>query len=152
MKTLVQTTSNEAPAARLARGVCRMLADYGRASLMEFSLATGRRVDVIALAGDGTISIIEIKTTTADFRSDRKWPGYLDYCDRFYFAVPEAFPTDLLPEDHGLIVADAFGANILREAAEARLPPARRRALTLRFAIAAAARLAALNDPPPGSA
>ena len=83
----------------------------------------------------------------ADFRADRKWPDYQDFCDRFYFAVPESLPPDILPEDRGLIVADAFGAAILREAAHHPLSGARRKAVTLRFAHSAAMTLHALADP-----
>jgi hypothetical protein len=83
----------------------------------------------------------------ADFRADRKWPDYEDFCDRFYFAVPETVPFDILPEDRGLIIADSFGAAIMREAAHHPLAGARRKAVTLRFAHSAASLLHALADP-----
>ncbi len=147
--------ADEAPdegglALALARGVCRALAHRGAATLTEFTLASGRRADVIALGPDGRVTIVEVKTSPADFRSDGKWPEYLDYCDRFYFAVPEGFPHDLLPPDHGFMVADAYDALILRPSEEQTINPARRRALTLRFARAAAQRLARLGDPREG--
>ena len=137
-------------AAALARGVCRSLMDRGAATLTEFTLASGRRADVIALEPDGRVTIVEIKTSPADFRGDGKWPEYLDYCDRFYFAVPEGFPHDLLPPDHGLMIADAYEALVLRPSDERAINPARRRALTLRFARAAAQRLTRLSDPRDG--
>jgi hypothetical protein len=133
-------------AAALARGVCRSLMDRGAATLTEFTLASGRRADVIGLDPDGRVTIVEIKTSPADFRSDGKWPEYLDYCDRFYFAVPEGFPHDLLPSDHGLMIADAYEALVLRPSDERTINPARRRALTLRFARKAAQRLIRLSD------
>ena len=118
----------------LARGICRMLDEAGQTCLYEFTLRNGRRADVIALAPDGSFTIVEIKTSVADFRADGKWPEYLDFCDRFYFAVPEGFPRDLIPQSCGLIVADAFGGAVVRESSVRPLAPARRKALTLAFA------------------
>ncbi len=135
----------------VSRGVCRLMAELGEATLTEFTLRTGRRVDVIALAGDGTFTVIEIKSSLADFRADQKWPEYLEFCNQFYFAVPEGFPTEVLPEDQGLMVADAYGAAILRPSDEWELAAARRKSLLLRFAQTAAGRLQTLNDPGFGS-
>ncbi len=95
----------------------------------------------------GEIWIVECKSSRADFRADAKWPGYLDWCDRYFWAVDAAFPHDLLPSDTGLIVADAYDAEILRMAPESRLAPARRAALTRKFARDAARRLLVLRDP-----
>ncbi len=134
-------------AKELARGVARALAHRGYASLVEVPLANGRRADLLALGRDGTLAIVEIKSSVADFRSDRKWQDYRAFCDRLYFAVPQGFPAVLIPEECGLIVADPFGAEMLREASAAPLAAARRRALTLRFARLAASRLARLLDP-----
>jgi hypothetical protein len=134
-------------AARLARGVTRALHDLGQASLIEFTLRSGRRVDAIGLDSGGRLTIVEIKSSLEDFRADRKWRGYLDYCDRFFFAVAEDFPQEVLPEDCGLMIADGYGAVILREAPLLPLAPARRRALILRFARTAAQRLNNLEDP-----
>jgi hypothetical protein len=131
----------------LARGVCRALAELGLATLTEFTLRTGRRVDVIGLDPGGVVTIVEVKSSLEDFRSDGKWPDYLDYCDHFYFAVPDGFPLEILPEDCGLLAADAYSAVILRQAPKRPLNGARRRALLLRFAAAAAQRLHRLTDP-----
>ena len=131
----------------LARGVCRALAERGAATLTEFTLRTGRRADVIALDSDDRFTIVEVKTGPADFRADSKWSEYLDFCDRFYFAVPESFPRELLPGDQGVMVADPYDALILRPAAERPMNPARRRALILRFARAAAQCVDRLRDP-----
>ena len=128
-------------AARLARGVTRALHDLGQASLTEFTLRSGRRVDVIALDPAGRLTIVEIKSSLEDFRADRKWRSYLDYCDRFFFAVAEDFPQEIIPEDCGLMIADGYGAVVLRESPLLPLAPARRRALILRFAQTAAQRL-----------
>jgi hypothetical protein len=134
-------------AKELCRGVCRALAHRGFATLAEVALANGRRVDVLALGRDGELAIVEIKCSVADFKSDRKWPEYRDFCDRLYFAVPGDFPAELVPEDCGLILADPFGAAFLREAPPVPLAAARRRAVTLRFAALAAGRLRRLIDP-----
>ncbi len=131
----------------LCRGVCRALAHRGFATLSEVSLANGRRADVLALGRDGELVIVEIKSSVADFKNDRKWPEYRAFCDRLYFAVPGAFPQELIPEECGLIVADGFGAAVLREGFAAPLAAARRRAVLLRFAALAAGRLRRLVDP-----
>jgi|SRR5579862_983256 len=141
--------SGGAPAvsALLARGTCRVLGQLGYASLVEFPLANGRRADIFALGKSGDLIIVEIKSSVADFRADRKWTSYKDYADRLYFAVPNEFPSLLIPEDCGLIVADGFGAAVLRHGAATPLAAARRRAVTLRFALAAATRLRRHLDP-----
>lgn len=131
----------------LARGVARALAERGFATLTEFALASGRRADVMALGRDGELVIVEIKSSIADFRADIKWPDYHEFCDRLFFAVPEGFPVELIPDECGLMMADAFGAAFLREAPSAPLAAARRKAVTLRFAQNAARRLRRHLDP-----
>jgi hypothetical protein len=135
------------PGQVLARGVARHLATLGFASVDEFVPAPGLRVDVIGLGPKGDIWIVECKSGVADFRSDTKWQGYLDWCDRYFWAVDAVFPTELLPDGTGLIVADAWDADIQRMAPEHRLAPARRKALIQKFATQAARRLQALRDP-----
>ena len=131
----------------VARGVRRYLRASGFASVSEMSLRSGRRADIVALAGDGTLHIVEIKSSIADFRADHKWRDYRLHCDRLYFAIPETVPLEVLPEDAGLIVADAYGAALIRQAPEHRLSSATRRMVTLRFAQLAAHRLHGLHDP-----
>lgn len=135
------------PGQLLARGVCRHLAAHDFACVEEFPPERGKRVDVMALGPGGEIWVIECKSSRQDFTADEKWQGYLAWCDRFFWAVEMDFPTDILPPDSGLIVADAHGAEILRMAPEARLAPARRNALIRRFARHAARRLQALRAP-----
>ncbi len=136
------------PATRaLTRGVCRMLGDMGYGTLVEFRLPNRRRVDVIGLGTDGGFTIVEIKSTVEDFRSDRKWREYLPFCERFYFAVPEEFPLHILPAECGVIVGDRFGAAIRRAAAETAVNGTRKRRQLERFAHAAATRLQDLYDP-----
>lgn len=132
--------------ASVAHGVERLLRQMGYVTLREFTLATGRRADVAGVSRSGEIVIVEVKVSVADFRADRKWPEYGEFCDRFYFAVPQEFPRDILPPVPGLIVADRFGGAELRVAPVERLAAARRKAMTLRFARKAAERLWRATD------
>jgi hypothetical protein len=134
-------------AQRLCRGVCRLFEDLGYAALTEFPLANGRRVDVIALDGAGGTAIIEIKSSVTDFRTDRKWQEYLEFCDRFYFAVGPEFPQSLLPADVGLIIADDWSGSVIRPSPVFALNGSRRKAQTLRIALTAAFRLRRVSDP-----
>ena len=140
-------TAEPMGAALLARGVCRALEQLAYTSLTEFPLANGRRADILAPGKSGDLVIVEIKSSVADFRADRKWTAYRDFSDRFYFAVPNGFPCLLIPEECGLMVADTFGAALLRDGNRTPLNSSRRRALTLRFARVAAARLRRYLDP-----
>ena len=142
-----------APAAQaILRGVQRVLKDHGFESLAEVVLANGRRADALALGPHGELWIVEIKSSISDFRSDGKWQEYRDYCDRLFFAVSPEFPSEILPGNAGLIFADRYGGEIIREPLEMRLAPARRKAVTIAFARVAAARLLnALETPIPGN-
>ena len=122
-------------------GVLRLMRDMDCPAITETPLSNSRRADVMALSRRGDVLIVEVKSCLSDFASDAKWPDYLDFCDQFYFAVNEDFPQARLPQEAGLIVADAFGGAIIRTAAIRRLAPARRKALTLNFARLAARRL-----------
>ena len=135
------------PGQLLARGVCRHLMTHDFVTLEEFSPTSGLRVDVVALGPKGEIWVVECKSSRADFTSDRKWQGYLEWCDRYFWAVDARFPADLLPEGTGVMLADAYDAEIVRMAPEAKLASARRRALTHRFARHAAWRCLAARDP-----
>ncbi|MGL4810243.1 MAG: MmcB family DNA repair protein [Beijerinckiaceae bacterium] len=134
----------------VARGVSRLMRAGGFAVVQEMTFASGRRADVVALGPDSEIVVIEVKSSLEDFRTDRKWPDYRDYCDRLFFAVDADFPVDVLDPEVGLIVADAYGGAIIREAPVHKLVPARRRALTIAFAHLAAQRLALIADPESG--
>jgi hypothetical protein len=131
----------------LARGVCRLLTEMGFAPLVEVPLASGHRADVIGLDRRGRFAIVETKTTLADFRADEKWPCYLPHCDLFYFAVGAAFPLEVLPVDHGVIVADRYGAEVVRRAPLSPMESGTRRRQVLRYARFAAYRLHRRDDP-----
>jgi hypothetical protein len=131
----------------IARGTSRLLLSLGFSCVAELPLASGRRADLVALNSGGQIWIVEIKSSVADFRADQKWQDYRMHCDRLFFATTMDVPCEIFPPDTGLIVADAFGAQIMCEAPEHRLAAATRKSMMLAFARAAALRLQALADP-----
>lgn len=135
------------PGQRLARGVARALRAMDFVSVEEFVPSPGLRVDLLGLGPKGEIWVIECKSGRADFRADQKWQGYLEWCDRFFWAVDADFPTDLLPQETGLILADSYDAEIIRMSPDTPLAPARRKAMVQKFARHAALRLQGLRDP-----
>ena len=140
-------------AADVARGVSRLLFQQDLMALCEVPLGNGRRADLMALDPKGCVTIVEIKVSRADLRGDNKWREYLDYCDRFCWAVPAGFALEafeeecFLPDICGLIVADRYDAAVLREPSLRPLAAARRKTETLRFARRAAQRLLGGLDP-----
>lgn len=132
---------------RPLRGALRLLESMGHAALTEFPLKSGRRADIFSLDDKGGVWIVEVKSGIPDYRSDRKWQDYLEWCEKFFFAVTPEFPSEILPQDAGLIIADGYEAMLLREPVAAPLTAARRKALTLRFAHIAARRLSGHEDP-----
>jgi hypothetical protein len=147
ISAMTETPKTFQPGQLLQRGVSRHLATYGFACVEELVPTRGLRVDVMALGPKGEIWVVECKSSRVDFTSDSKWQGYLAWADRFFFAVDEDFPTELLPEDQGLIIADGYGGEIMRMAPEAKLAPARRKVMVQKFAVTTARRLQALRDP-----
>jgi len=131
----------------VARGSARLLHQFGFSCVSELALPSGRRADIVALNNAGDIWIVEVKSSIADFRADQKWTDYRAHCDRLFFATTMEVPCEIFPKDTGLIVADAFGAQIVCEAPEHRLHAATRKCMMLAFARCAAQRLQALADP-----
>jgi len=131
----------------IARGTARLLHAHGFTVVAELGLPSGRRADLVGLDAGGEIWIVEIKSSVADFRADQKWQDYRAHCDRLFFATHKDMPCEIFPQDTGLILADAFGAQLICEAPEHRLPAATRKAMLLLFARAAALRLQSLADP-----
>lgn len=134
-------------ALRIARGAARLLHAHGFSVISELPLPSGRRADLVALNSGGDIWIVEIKSSVADYRADQKWQDYRAHCDRLFFATSLEVPCDIFPPDTGLMVADAFGAQMICDAPEHRLAAATRKAMMLIFARAAALRLQSLIDP-----
>ena len=132
---------------RIARGVMRHFSQIGLSSLSEFSPARGLRVDIITLGMANEIWIVECKSCQSDFKSDKKWQNYLDWCDRYFWAVDANFPIDILPPDTGVIIADAYDASILREAPLNKLSAARQKKIIKSIAKSACNRLLTHTDP-----
>ena len=130
----------------VARGVSRLLLEEGYSPILEFTLPNGRRLDVAAIGPGGEMLGVEIKVALADLKGDGKWPEYLDYCDLFYFAIPPDFPPEHVPHQTGLIVADRYGGEIVKQAEAQSLHASRRKAVTISFANVAASRLSAMLD------
>lgn len=125
----------------IQRGMMLHLEQTGHCALCEFPLSSGRRADILAMDRKGMFTIIEIKSSVEDYRSDSKWPEYRAFCDRFAFATHTHVPADIFPEQEGLFIADQYGAHPMRDLVEEKMAPAARKALTLRFARLAALRL-----------
>jgi hypothetical protein len=131
----------------IRRATARLCLRLGWAPLHEVALPSGRRADILALRPDGSFACIEVKSCARDFLTDLKWQDYRAFADALFFAVDADFPQALLPAETGLIVAVGLEADLLREAPAHPLAGARRRALLHRFALLAAGRVAALEDP-----
>jgi hypothetical protein len=131
----------------VCRGACRLMRQAGYSVLREMPLPDGRRADIFAVARDGGLTIVETKSSIEDWRIDSKWPDYLNWCDLLYVAVPVDFPQELIPEEVGLIVADAYGGEILRHPLRRPVAAARRKSLLIDCARLASARLARIEDP-----
>jgi len=134
--------------ALITKGTMRLLHSMGYSALCELSLSNGRRADLVGVGKSGGVIIVEVKSCLADFRADNKWQDYLPYSDEFYFAVDANFPIDVLSEQAslpsvtGIIVADAYGGDVIRSAFSRKLHPARRRTVHLKMARVGALRLA----------
>src|SRR3954468_530230 len=131
----------------VARGTKRLLHQLGFSAVSELALPSRRRADLVALNDASEIWIVEIKSSIKDFRADGKWMDYRLHCDRLFFATTVEVPCEIFPPDTGLIVADAFGAQIVCEAPEHRLHASTRKTMMLSIARAAALRLQSLIDP-----
>ncbi|MEO0643319.1 MAG: MmcB family DNA repair protein [Pseudomonadota bacterium] len=149
----VAKRARQPTAAQVARGIGRLFARNDIWCLPEVSLKNARRADLMGIDAKGLIVIVEIKVARADLMGDTKWPDYLDFCDRFYWAVPPSLDRAPLesaafePDLSGVIVADGYDAEIVRQASLTRLSAARRKAQVERLARLAMRRHTALIDP-----
>ena len=130
-------------AERIFQAVMRFYTEGGYACLPEFTLKTNRRPDITCLHKDGTIIMIEVKSSVTDFKTDKKWHEYAEWADKLYFAVGDDFPTDILPDAQqcGIIITDGFDCHMMREAPVHKLAAARRHHLIRRLARTAMHRL-----------
>ncbi len=131
----------------VCRGASRLMRQTGHSVLLEVPLPDGRRADIVAVSRAGELAIVEVKSSIDDWRVDAKWPDYLGWCDQLFVAVPIDFPQALIPMEVGLIVADAYGGELLRAPPRRPVAAARRKALLVDCARLAAERLARLADP-----
>lgn len=127
-------------ALQVRRGVMRLLLDLGFYSVPEVTLLTGRRADVVGINAKGIIWIVEVKSCLADLRADTKWPDYRSHCDRLFFATLADVDPAPFPEEAGFMVADAYGADIMRDAPHHPLSGAARKNVLIRTARQGAAR------------
>ncbi len=58
---------------RITDAIARSYYEQGDGVLREFKLRVKRRVDLITINDKGWITIIEIKSSLADFRNHKKW-------------------------------------------------------------------------------
>jgi hypothetical protein len=151
IQPLPQGTASRADS--VARGICRLFARNEVWCLTEMPLRNGRRADLMGIDARGQVVIVEIKTARADLLGDGKWPDYLDFCDRFYWGVPPELDHACLegpefrPDCCGVIVADAYDAEIVRPAPGRPLAAARRKVEIERLARAALRRQLLALDP-----
>src|SRR6202000_1620894 len=131
----------------VARGPARLLRSLGFSCVSELALPSGRRADLVALNERGEIWIVEIKSSVEDLRADHKWEDYRAHCDRLFFAFTQEMPCELFPKDTGLIVADAYGAHMVCDAPEHRLPAPTRKLMMVRCGLTSAQRMSRLIDP-----
>lgn len=92
--------------------VARYFTDKLHAVHFEVGLNSGGklRADVLCITMRSQITIVEVKSSVADFRSDKKWQLYLEYCDRYMFAVTDltyAKIKHLLPKGVGVFVINS---------------------------------------------
>ncbi len=139
--------ARDATARLLSRGLGRHLYQLGMVAVPEVTLPNGRRADLVALGRNGDIWIIEIKSSVEDFRTDTKWREYRAFCDRFYFASHIDVPQEIFPDEAGFMLADGFGAHLMRENDRQPMPAPTRKALTIELARLASARLLGFTDP-----
>jgi hypothetical protein len=143
----------ERGARAVARGICRLFAANDVWCLAEMPLRSGRRADLMGIDARGHLIIVEIKVSRADLHGDAKWTDYLDHCDRFYWGLaPELDRAcletpEFMPEACGVIVADPYGAEIVRPAPLLPLAAARRKAEVERLARASLRRHLVGLDP-----
>lgn len=70
-----------------------------------------KKIDAVAIKKSWTqpcINAFEVKVSRGDFMNDTKWPGYLPYCHRFYWACPSGLikPSEVSTEAGLVWIAD----------------------------------------------
>lgn len=144
---LADNRADISPAAKtVLKGTKRLLGSLGYGAIEEFPLKNNRRADLLAISKKADLSIVEVKSGIADFRADTKWTDYLDFCDRFFFAVSPDFPIDYIKnhpaysERVGIILADQHGGEIIVPSIALPLHTSRRKTIVQRLAFIAGRR------------
>ena len=139
------STNRPAKTQLLTKGALRYLRQAGYAVICELRLNNNRRVDIMGIDRKGKILIVEVKSGPEDYHADDKWRDYLPYCDRFLFAIGQDFPVALIPDEIGVMIADGYFADIVRDGALGVVNGGRRKAILLAFARKSANRLYRLD-------
>jgi hypothetical protein len=78
--------------------------------------SSGRlRADILVLAMNGHLVIVEVKSSVADFRIDKKMRGYEKYANQTYLAMPELVYLkikDRILPDWGVFIMSNDGQHI----------------------------------------
>jgi hypothetical protein len=97
-----------------AEAIKEAATSYLRSKMMavnsEVGLCKGGRyrADLLALTFYGDTTVVEVKSSAADFRSDKKWHHYLEYANKMYFAMTAATYAkvkDDIPKGIGVMLA-----------------------------------------------
>ena len=126
---------------RITDAIARSYYEQGNGVLREFKLKIKRRVDLVTINDKGWITIIEIKSSVADFRNDKKWNEYIEWADQFYFGVAHNFPIEILPKEHGIITTDGFDMHEAQPSPVQKLDGSRRKTLFRKLAKASMRRI-----------
>ena len=126
---------------RITDAIARSYYEQGNGVLREFKLRIKRRVDLVTINDKGWITIIEIKSSVADFRNDKKWNEYIEWADQFYFGVAHNFPIEILPKEHGIITTDGFDIHEAQPSPVQKLNGSRRNTLVRKLARASMRRV-----------
>ena len=78
-----KTITNYLSAEKITKAVASFFQEMGDATLSEFTLKTGRRVDLIALSRSQHLTIVEVKSSLTDFPLTRNgriiWTGQTNF-------------------------------------------------------------------------
>ena len=132
---------------KIMQETLRFLSNKGYKTITEFALPNKKRVDIIALNCKKEILIIEVKSKINDFKNDKKWKKYLNYCNYFYFALNK-YPKNLkIYENVGIIEINNKKNEIKKRASYVKMPEKKRNNIIFSFALSAASKFHRLIDP-----
>lgn len=84
---------SESPADIIKRKVADYFLERSGVAHFEVSVSHSLRADVMTVKmKTSEVTIVEVKSSVADFRADKKWQNYKAFCNVFYFAMtPETY-------------------------------------------------------------